>query len=401
MFFPAHSVPPFSWKHTLTYCLIFGVHYKTKFDLLSNPIDLTNSGGLNAYIYYGYIIGSTIQYNAYSITVGSFCDSVMGPHCGVITGQSECDSTIQSGENQDNFREAIDILKANYVYTQAENIGWEEVYFDNVSLFNDCISLATFEQQLFDLLNPLENEHFYVSGVIENTTSHLLPNYGDSSTRIKYFKNTTQSIGDGVISYALTNDDIVYVKINSFPRAEDFGISQLMVNDIFDKYPSAIGMIIDIRRNGGGVNDIADMFAINLINQDLTYAYYDRNYDGGVDAIKVEDDGVRFYQKPVVGLIGPRTFSQAELFTRFLRLAGVTLVGVQEYGVEGRGKTFSLSNGVSFSIPVQFMFDENMVEIKRKGIIPDIVIPVENSYDLVSDFVLERAIEQVLYEVVN
>jgi hypothetical protein len=30
MFFPAHSVPPFSWKHTLTYCLIFGVHYRDR-----------------------------------------------------------------------------------------------------------------------------------------------------------------------------------------------------------------------------------------------------------------------------------------------------------------------------------------------------------------------------------
>jgi len=27
MFFSAHSVPPFSWKHTLTHCLVFGVHY--------------------------------------------------------------------------------------------------------------------------------------------------------------------------------------------------------------------------------------------------------------------------------------------------------------------------------------------------------------------------------------
>jgi len=27
MFFSAHSVPPFSWKHTLTHCLIFGAQY--------------------------------------------------------------------------------------------------------------------------------------------------------------------------------------------------------------------------------------------------------------------------------------------------------------------------------------------------------------------------------------
>jgi len=26
--FSAHSVSPFDWKYTLTYCLIYGVHYK-------------------------------------------------------------------------------------------------------------------------------------------------------------------------------------------------------------------------------------------------------------------------------------------------------------------------------------------------------------------------------------
>ena len=40
-----------------------------QFDLLSHAIDFSDSSGLNFTIYYGYAIGSTIKYNAYSVIV--------------------------------------------------------------------------------------------------------------------------------------------------------------------------------------------------------------------------------------------------------------------------------------------------------------------------------------------
>jgi hypothetical protein len=48
---------------------------ETKFDLLPNAIDFSGSAGMNFYIYYGYVIGSTIKYNAYSIEVGVYCEN--------------------------------------------------------------------------------------------------------------------------------------------------------------------------------------------------------------------------------------------------------------------------------------------------------------------------------------
>ena len=39
MFFPSHSVPLFFGKHTLTYCLIFGVHYTAQEILTLEKVD--------------------------------------------------------------------------------------------------------------------------------------------------------------------------------------------------------------------------------------------------------------------------------------------------------------------------------------------------------------------------
>ncbi len=36
-FSACHFAPPFCWKHTLTHCLIFGVHYTYSFKIFSNP----------------------------------------------------------------------------------------------------------------------------------------------------------------------------------------------------------------------------------------------------------------------------------------------------------------------------------------------------------------------------
>ena len=64
---------------------------ETKIDLLPNAIDFSDSSGLNFYIYYGYVIGATIKYNAYSIVVGSSCNNAV-PDCGSISDTSSCNT---------------------------------------------------------------------------------------------------------------------------------------------------------------------------------------------------------------------------------------------------------------------------------------------------------------------
>lgn len=46
---------------------------ETKFNLLPNAIDFTGIPGMNFYVYYGYALGASIKYSAYSVVVQSTC----------------------------------------------------------------------------------------------------------------------------------------------------------------------------------------------------------------------------------------------------------------------------------------------------------------------------------------
>jgi hypothetical protein len=89
---------------------------KTKFDLLSFAIDFSGVPGLELHIYYGYVLDSTIQYNAYLISVGRLCDSV--PDCHSLTDASSCDAA--SGCEWSLFPTPQCSLKCSQFTSQAE-----------------------------------------------------------------------------------------------------------------------------------------------------------------------------------------------------------------------------------------------------------------------------------------
>jgi C-terminal processing protease CtpA/Prc len=109
-----------------------------------------------------------------------------------------------------------------------------------------------------------------------------------------------------------------------------------------------------------------------------------------------KDDGVRYYGKPVVALIGPQVYSSGEIISRLMRTAGIPLIGYQEYGEEGTRRYFSLPNGVIFNLPVAMIYYGDMTRVKGNGLVPDISIPVASSFDATRDYVLEAGIAKVV-----
>jgi len=88
-----------------------------KFDLLPHAIDFSDSPNLNLYIYYGYVIDSTIKYNAYSIVVGASCDN-SAPDCGSMSNASSCNAI--SGCEWQAFPTNKCILKCSQFTSQSE-----------------------------------------------------------------------------------------------------------------------------------------------------------------------------------------------------------------------------------------------------------------------------------------
>jgi hypothetical protein len=63
----------------------------TECDLIPTALDFSDAVGFSFYVYYGYVLGSTIRYNAYAVTVGDTCSAI--PDCAAITDVSQCYAT--------------------------------------------------------------------------------------------------------------------------------------------------------------------------------------------------------------------------------------------------------------------------------------------------------------------
>ena len=70
------------------------------------------------------------------------------------------------------------------------------------------------------------------------------------------------------------------------------------------------------------------------------------------------------------------------------------LIGLSAYGTEGHGRQFRAGD-VRFLVPVAGIYDKDMVERKRKPVVPDIQIEAAASIDATHDYVLDRAMKEI------
>ncbi len=174
-------------------------------------------------------------------------------------------------------------------------------------------------------------------------------------------------------------------------------VGYLMINDFehrdiikrFDSLYTAVaktkGLIIDLRYNGGGDDGIAFNIISRLTNKPFKTSasktlrfsstpysepLWDTNAPGAWNA-----NGEIFYDKPVIVLIGPRTFSAAEDFTvAFDYIKRGKLIGLPTGGSTGQPVPFELPGGGSARVCGKRDTYPDGKEFVGIGIMPDITV---------------------------
>lgn len=178
-----------------------------------------------------------------------------------------------------------------------------------------------------------------------------------------------------------TINNIGYLTINNF---EDNTIIK-QFDSLYTEISKTKGLIIDIRNNGGGDGDIGFNIIRRLTDKPFVTSaskvlkIYSRPYadpqwqDNGVN--QISPNGKIFYNKPVVVLIGPRTFSAAEDFTvAFDYMKRGKLIGLPTGGSTGQPVPFSLPGGGSARVCGKKDSYPDGKEFIGLGIMPDIVV---------------------------
>lgn len=163
---------------------------------------------------------------------------------------------------------------------------------------------------------------------------------------------------------------ILYLHIKNF-------ISRNVIKSITSKlndYNNAPGVILDLRYNPGG--KMYNLYRVlNIFFQDDVYGGTIIRRSGKIREFKIRGERSG-YVKPIVILTNIRTECAAEMFTHVLQhYKRATVIGRQTRGDVQGARSYFLSGGGLLSIPVRVYIGLDGVQIHRRGVTPDVVVP--------------------------
>ena len=237
-----------------------------------------------------------------------------------------------------------------------------------------------------DLLAHLEDLHVWVKA-----GDDWLPGYArDRPLNANWnashsLANATQKGGDNLM-WGRTDDGIGYLNVTGLNDAELPQHFDSALEQLSDTW----GLVIDLRFNGGGGENLARDIAARFVDEERIYSL-NQYRDGPAH----DDLGQRLerrfaprgpwrYEAPVVALIGQRTLSSAESMALMLaQCPQVTTLGDRTGGSSANPRRLELACGIVVNVPRWLDMDPEGNPIEHVGIAPDVAL--ETDPDAFSD----------------
>ena len=173
------------------------------------------------------------------------------------------------------------------------------------------------------------------------------------------------------------------------------------LSDAFDEALAELkdspGLILDLRYNGGGDENIGRRIAGRFATEETTYSFsrirngQEHRDLGPKRPRSFEPRGPWRYSAPVAVLIGRKTFSSAESLALMLAgCPGVTTIGDHTAGSSGNPRLLDLGHGIVVNLPRWIDYDPEGQPIDGVGVAP--MLPVEWQNMPGSDPVFEAAL---------
>jgi carboxyl-terminal processing protease len=245
-----------------------------------------------------------------------------------------------------------------------KRIDWDALY----RIYRPRVSSQTSDSELFgimsNLLGHLNDNHVRLNSPNGSFRSGLLGEIPPMDNFFPLIKNKYlhgyKERAAGISSGWLT-DSIGYFHIQYF---EDIEQSSKVIDQIINEFMNTKGIVIDVRENYGGEDEVGKMIADRFADKKRLYMLkHSKNGNSHDDFAPpqnwyVEPDGPVQYTKPVILLINRFSISEAEVFTLAMRvLPHVTIIGDATSGVCADVYQDTLPNGWTFRCPYDLIED--------------------------------------------
>ena len=205
---------------------------------------------------------------------------------------------------------------------------------------------------------------------------------------------TRAKLTEHTVYYEMLEDNVGYIQITSFKNntAEQFGEALDFIRD-----NGALGVIFDLRSNGGGYLHAALSMLEYLVPEGVTMTSYTFVGTTTVEKTKRADS----LGMPCVVLCNQYSASAAELFTSAIRdygemgLLDECIVGTVTYGKGIMQTSFGFADGSSITMTIAYYYTPLGENYHGEGITPDTV--VENTD--ATDNQLNTAIIEILAKI--
>ena len=197
-----------------------------------------------------------------------------------------------------------------------------------------------------------------------------------------------RKIAERSVIYSIT-DKIGYIKISSFKSNTDDQFKEAI--DYMEQN-GAVGVIYDLRSNGGGYLSSVENMLSYIAPKGMTLVSFSNDYDS--DFISNDPHACKI---PSVVLCNGNTASAAELFTAGVRDIGasegfdVKIVGTKTFGKGIVQSTYKLKDDYTLTLTVAYYNPPSGENYHGVGITPDVTV----ERDATVDTQLARALEEI------
>lgn len=298
---------------------------------------------------------------------------------GMLTGCRSRDEVPFSTDPVENIEALWQIIDTKYCYIEDKGINWAAIHDeyvvraqqvkkdDPVALFDLCAGM----------LDSLRDGHVNLYSDFDisvNTAWYdTFPANYDARLRALYLHD--YRIAGGLNYCTIDEGRVGYVYYGSFSD----GFSSANMKWVFAAMSDCMGLIIDVRNNGGGAITNAYRLAAPFFADDQTIGYWQHKTGPAHDAFSVLEPMTldasavaQKWDKPVVVLCNRRSYSATNLFVSMMRYAErATIIGGMSGGGGGMPMSYELPCGWMVRFSSVRMFDRDTVSIEE-GIRPDI-----------------------------
>ncbi len=299
---------------------------------------------------------------------------------------------------QGNFEALWRIMDEHYCFFKEKGIDWDSIHAVYKPQFNSGMTESQQLEVLGNMLAELRDGHVNLFASFDYSRywgfhENYPKNYSDSLVRA--YLGTDYRISNGM-RYRVLDDNIGYLRVSTFENTIGAG----NLDEILLYFQPCLGLIIDLRDNGGGMLTSAETLAARFTDKETLVGYMRHKTGKGHDDFSSLEKqtlkpgkGIRWH-KPVVVLVNRSVFSAANEFVKYMHhFPEVTIVGDRTGGGAGLPFSSELPNGWSIRFSACPIYDTDM-RSTEDGMEPDVSVGLSASdISRGTDSMIEKARE--------